>query len=292
MGAGVGLLARRRRLRRLGAVASVREVWSKVASWRLTSADISPRAYVFVEERRFLEPVRPKTVVVNNTTIINKTVNITKIKVVNKTVINEGPRTTVIEQASGRKVQAVPVRELRRKEEAAVVTKQRIAPTSNEKKSPGAGLAARLRRHFPQTSHVRLRKPVITTAEPQPPVTKKDIRQADEQDRAAKLVTEQRARQEKARATESEKGQLAAERRAAIQEQKEQKAAEKTRRATGKSGQRIREESSAGVGGASRKNKPQVKRTERTRRRKTRTRKAKSKRRRRRTRTFHHSRLD
>ncbi len=84
---------------------------------------ISPRAYVFVEERQFLSPVRPTTVVVNNTTIINKTVNITKIKVVNKTVINEGPHTTVIEQASGRKLQVVPVRQLRSQEEAPVVAK-------------------------------------------------------------------------------------------------------------------------------------------------------------------------
>ena len=94
---------------------------------------IPPRAFVFVEEKRFLEPVRPTTVVVNNTTIINKTVNITNIKVVNNTVINEGPRTQVIEQVSGRTVQAVPVHELRRREEAAVVAAKRVVPpTSGE----------------------------------------------------------------------------------------------------------------------------------------------------------------
>jgi hypothetical protein len=65
------------------------------------------RAYVFVEHRRMLEPVRHKTVIVNNTTIINKTVNITNVKVVDQTVINEGPRPENIERASGRKVQAV-----------------------------------------------------------------------------------------------------------------------------------------------------------------------------------------
>jgi hypothetical protein len=78
---------------------------------------ISPRAYVFVEERHFTEPVRRSTVIVNNTTIINNT------------VINEGPATAVIEKASGRKVQEVPVRDLRHKEEAAVIAKQR-APAS------------------------------------------------------------------------------------------------------------------------------------------------------------------
>jgi osmotically-inducible protein OsmY len=90
----------------------------------------APRAYVFVEDRRFLEPVRPTTVVVNNTTIINKTVNITNIKVVNNTVINEGPRTTIIEQASGKKVQAVPAHDLRRKQEAAVVATRTVTPVT------------------------------------------------------------------------------------------------------------------------------------------------------------------
>jgi hypothetical protein len=82
---------------------------------------IPPRAFVFVEERRFLDPIRPATVI-NNTTIINKTVNITNIKVVNNTVINEGPRTDVIERASGRRVQAVPAHELRSKSEAPVAS--------------------------------------------------------------------------------------------------------------------------------------------------------------------------
>ncbi|MDB6121113.1 MAG: hypothetical protein JWQ71_106, partial [Pedosphaera sp.] len=85
---------------------------------------VAPRSYVFVKERQFLEPVRPTTVIVNNTTIINKTVNITNIKVVNNTVINEGPRTTIIEKASGKKVHAVPARDLRHQQEAAVLAVQ------------------------------------------------------------------------------------------------------------------------------------------------------------------------
>ena len=82
---------------------------------------ISPQAYVFVEERHFMDPVRRSTVVVNNTTIINKT------------VINQAPATAAIEKASGRKVQAVPVRELRHKAEAAVVAKQRTPTSTSEK---------------------------------------------------------------------------------------------------------------------------------------------------------------
>jgi hypothetical protein len=98
-------------------------------------AVISPRAFVFVEQRGFLNPIRPTTVVINNTTIINKTVNITNTKIVNNTVINEGPATAAIEKASGRKVQAVAVKELRHKQESAVV-KQRTSASPSEKKVP------------------------------------------------------------------------------------------------------------------------------------------------------------
>ena len=95
---------------------------------------IPQRGFVFVEEKRFLEPVRPTTVIVNNTTIVNKTVNITNVKVVNNIVINEGPRTQIIEQASGRKVQAVAVRELRHRDEAAVMARKRDVPPVREEK--------------------------------------------------------------------------------------------------------------------------------------------------------------
>jgi len=98
-------------------------------------ARIAPRAFVFVEQRRFLEPIRPTTVVVNNTTIINKTVVINNTRVVNNTVINEGPKTQVMEQVSGRKIQEVPVRELRRKQEAPVVAaRTQTAPSNSETK--------------------------------------------------------------------------------------------------------------------------------------------------------------
>src|SRR5579871_5164251 len=77
----------------------------------------TPRGYVFVQERQFLQPVSARTVIVDKVTI-------------NKTVINQkGPATTVIEKASGQKIQAVPVRDLRNKEEAKVVAK-RPASTS------------------------------------------------------------------------------------------------------------------------------------------------------------------
>jgi hypothetical protein len=83
---------------------------------------ISPQSYVFVQEQHFMEPVRPATVVVNNTTIINKT------------VIKVAPATAVIEKASGRKVQVVQVQELRHKEEAPVVAMQRTRTSTSEQK--------------------------------------------------------------------------------------------------------------------------------------------------------------
>jgi hypothetical protein len=84
---------------------------------------IAPATYCFVEERRMHEPVRPTTVIVNNTTVINKTVNITKTKVVNKVVINEGPRVDQVERATGRKLQRASLAELRQKDEEPVAEK-------------------------------------------------------------------------------------------------------------------------------------------------------------------------
>ncbi len=96
------------------------------------------RAFVFVEHRRMLEPVRPKTVVVNNTTVINQTVNITNVRVVNKTVINEGPRPEVIERESGRKLRSVPAQEFRRQEEATMAGRDRNLPARDRRDLPPA----------------------------------------------------------------------------------------------------------------------------------------------------------
>jgi len=125
------------------------------------------RAFVFVEHRRMLEPVRPKTVIVNNTTIINNTVNITNVKVVNKTVINEGPRPEVIERESGRNVQAVPVREFRHREETTVVARERNIPTAPQRKIPPpartAVQPAPKQAVIPREAHVVEKSPVAPT---------------------------------------------------------------------------------------------------------------------------------
>jgi hypothetical protein len=81
---------------------------------------VAPRSFVFVEVHRFHEPVKPATVIVNNTTIINKTTEHAGLKRETrnfdssgpqKVMVNEGPGLQVIEKATGKKVRQVPIRE-------------------------------------------------------------------------------------------------------------------------------------------------------------------------------------
>lgn len=72
---------------------------------------IPARAFVFVERRRFCEPIR-RTVHVHHTTIINQTINVTKIKRVNNVIINEGPNLAALERATARPLKAVRIRAL------------------------------------------------------------------------------------------------------------------------------------------------------------------------------------
>jgi osmotically-inducible protein OsmY len=150
---------------------------------------LPPRAYVFVEERQFLQPVRPTTVVVNNTTIINKTVNITNIKVVNKTVINEGPPAPAIERVSGRKVQAVPARGLRHQQEAEAVAKQPITTPIREREG---------------------HPPARNEAEPRTIQTQKDAdRRAMDAENKARVEAEQRGADQRVKAAQKQAQQEA-----------------------------------------------------------------------------------
>jgi hypothetical protein len=126
---------------------------------------ISPRSYVFVEERHFMEPVRSSTVVVNNTAIIKKT------------VIHEPPTPTVIEKVSGQKVQAVPVQELRHKTEAAVVAQQRKPTATSDKKvqPPVASeVEPRGKKAVAAPSSPQVQKPAAATRESAAPAPKKN----------------------------------------------------------------------------------------------------------------------
>jgi hypothetical protein len=144
------------------------------------AALVSPRAYVFVEQRHFLEPVRRSTVVVNNTTIINKTVIITNTKLVNQTVINEGPPTAAIEKASGRKVQPVPVQEVRHKGEAAVVAKQRTPAAAV---LPAKAVQPEAK---PEGNHPPVVKaPAGPKTDPRAPMAEKPVKPSDKKEQPA-----------------------------------------------------------------------------------------------------------
>jgi hypothetical protein len=85
---------------------------------------IAPRAFVFVETRRFHEPIRPTTVIVNNTTIINNTTEIRNTRreirdaqdaPAARVVVNEGPKREEVEQATGGKVRSMAARDISRR---------------------------------------------------------------------------------------------------------------------------------------------------------------------------------
>ena len=144
--------------------------------------------YFFVEERRFLDPVRRPTIVVNNT-------------VMNQTVINRGPGTAVIERASGRKMQAVPVRQLRSKDEAKVVARRPI-PTAPQAQAVPNPVRPPAEKAAPARESRPMEKPAVTT-EPRRPAAPKDVRPVDEPRRVAPPDAEKRVPQEKARPPES-----------------------------------------------------------------------------------------
>jgi hypothetical protein len=81
---------------------------------------VVPRSFVYVEVARFHEPVRPAKVIVNNTKIINQTIEVGGIKhetrsfgggAARKVVVNEGPGVEAIQKATGKTIAAVPIRE-------------------------------------------------------------------------------------------------------------------------------------------------------------------------------------
>ncbi len=71
---------------------------------------VPDRFFVFVELGHFGEPIHRRDVIVNKATIINKTINITKITRVNNVVVNHGPRVDEIQRVSTRKLTEAPPR--------------------------------------------------------------------------------------------------------------------------------------------------------------------------------------
>ena len=90
---------------------------------RFHEVHASDHNFVFVHENRFDQRVRPSTVVVNNTTIIHETTNITSITMVNNHVHNGGPRADAVAKAMGHQVRPVQAVQLRRQIERPVAAK-------------------------------------------------------------------------------------------------------------------------------------------------------------------------
>ena len=111
--------------------------WAPLPPRRVSVAVVAPH-FVFVEVNRFHEPVRPSSVVVNNTTIINKTTVINN-NLKRETrdlgagkqsvVINEGPALDLVQKGTGKTVQAMPIREAVRQTPAPPT----LSPTGNLK---------------------------------------------------------------------------------------------------------------------------------------------------------------
>ena len=124
---------------------------------------ISPQAYVFVNQGQFLNPIRPTTVIVNNTTIIKKT-----------TVI-QAPASASIEKASGRKVQSVSAQQLRGQAEATVATRQRTgaSPAMGKAQTPVHNEAAPVATKVVAThTPVQAQKATVVTYAPETPAQK------------------------------------------------------------------------------------------------------------------------
>jgi len=139
--------------------------WSPLRpSGRFWGRRAASRGTIFVGESHFLEPVSRKTIIVNTT-------------ITSKTVINKrGPDTAVIEKASGRKVQAAPVRELRTKEEARVAAK-RPTPASTTEKAVQTPVRTQAepteKRMAPVQEPRQVERPVVTPTESRPPSSEK-----------------------------------------------------------------------------------------------------------------------
>jgi Family of unknown function (DUF6600) len=96
--------------------------WAPLGPPHLRVASTRPR-FVFVAESHFSDPVRPSTVIVNNTTILKKTKVINNIKHTTRSfggsgrrrvIVNEGPGVKSIQKATGRKMKTVPILEAAR----------------------------------------------------------------------------------------------------------------------------------------------------------------------------------
>lgn len=101
---------------------------------------VHDRFFVFVEVNHFSEPIHRHAVIVNKTTIIDKTVNVTKITRVNNVIVNKGPKLEDIQKVSARKLTEPPPRAVVERPGAAKLrdTESRTArpPVADESRQP------------------------------------------------------------------------------------------------------------------------------------------------------------
>ncbi len=107
------------------------------------------RNFVFVQTRRFGDHVRPTTVVINNTTVIHQTTNITNITIVNNRVHDEGPKRETIEKESGHTFRPVQAVQLRRQIETPVAKQHPVLTHPHTAKNPAPNTTNDPRRNGP-----------------------------------------------------------------------------------------------------------------------------------------------
>lgn len=138
--------------------------WAPYAPSGIRVAVTGPQ-FVFVQAGRFTEPVRPSTVVINNTTIINQTRVVNNMRQETRTVagsspqnvfVNEGPGVDVVQQATGKRLEARPVRELVRsapvpsQKQTTIVESKKQPPAATSTEKPGSSKTRDVRPHESQ----------------------------------------------------------------------------------------------------------------------------------------------
>lgn len=136
--------------------------------------------FVVVERRNFCRPIAPAIVIapVHNVKIVNKTVNITKIKIVNKVAVNQGPQVTKIENVTHEKVRVEKVRDV-------VKAPAQFVNRHHEERENGNRINTRSAK--PEKQQVRTTSPASVVSVPRvdesPAPARKEETKPDKQDR-------------------------------------------------------------------------------------------------------------
>lgn len=105
---------------------------------------VAPAAFAFVAEGHFHDPVRPTTIIVNNTTIINQTTVQNNFRHETRVIdggsrrvaLSDGPSLETVQKATGKTISAVPVQEaIRRTSMPSTVRQTAPAPATAPNKA-------------------------------------------------------------------------------------------------------------------------------------------------------------